>query len=227
MRGQTTRILHLPEDVENYAPWVADSGLTAPYGKCQCGCGQDAPISTRQRASRGVRKGQPQLYILGHIGKLKTYSSLEDAFLSNVEIKGKDECWLWQGTRRGNGYGCVGYNNKLLDAHRLSYELYRGPIRDGMLVCHECDNRLCVNPDHLFLGNYGENYQDAKSKDRHSRGERHGNRKLSDEDVVAIRDAYRARKHGDMPLLAERFGVSVSTIHGIGRGEAWKHIKGN
>lgn len=213
-------------ELDTPAPWVATYGLTAPYGKCQCGCGQDAPIAAKNRSSRDVLKGQPQRYILGHIGKLKTYHSLADALFSNVERGEEDECWIWQGTQRGNGYGCVGYKNLLLDAHRLSYEIHKGPIPDGLLVCHECDNRLCINPNHLFLGNYGDNYEDAKSKDRHTRGERNGNSKLRDSDVVEIRQAYQDRVWGEtVPALALQYGVGESTIHDIGQGKAWKHIK--
>lgn len=212
--------------IELPAPWVATYGLTAPYGKCQCGCGLPAPIATKQRPARGIRKGDPQRYILGHIGKLKMYESLKDAFFSNVEAKGKGECWLWLGTRRGNGYGCVGYQNQLFDAHRLSYELHKGPIPDGLLVCHECDNRLCVNPHHLFLGDYGDNYHDAKGKDRHTRGERNANSKLSDADALAIKLAYQSRVRGEtVKLLAAKYDVGQDTIRRIGRGEAWAHIK--
>lgn len=218
-------LFELSEDMKSRAPWTVDRDLVAPYGKCQCGCGQDAPISSCQRKDRGILKGQPQLYIFGHSSRSQAYNSPKDALLSNTEIGNSDECWLWKGTKRGNGYGCVGYNSKLLDAHRLSYEVYIGPIPDGMLVCHKCDNRLCVNPDHLFLGSYRDNYQDSKRKDRNTRGERHANSKLSDDDVIAIREAYRVRRYGDMPLLAERFGVSISTIHRIGQGTAWTHIK--
>lgn len=215
-----------PARYTDFAPWVSEFGLEYPYGKCQCGCDLDAPISAKNRSSRGIRKGDPQRYILGHIGKLKMYSSLEDAFFSNVDKQGVNECWLWKGTQRGNGYGCVGYQNQLIDAHRLSFEIHKGPIPDGLLVCHECDTRLCVNPKHLFLGDYGANYDDAKSKDRHTRGERSANSKLCNADIVAMRSMYKARVWGlTVPALAMQFGVGESTIHRIGQGKAWTHIK--
>lgn len=212
-------------DITNYAPWVKEFGLVEPYGKCQCGCGNDVPVSTKSRNTRGIRKGDPQRYILGHIGSLSAYDSPVDALFSNVDVGMDDECWLWKGTPRGNGYGCVRHEGRMLNSHRLSYEIHKGFIPDGMLVCHTCDNRMCVNPNHLFLGSYEDNYRDAKRKDRHTRGERSGNRKLSDSDALAIREAYRDKDLRTASRLSKQYGICVSTIRRIGKGEAWKHLK--
>lgn len=77
-----------------------------------------------------------------------------------------DTCWLWQGAIKNNGYGHTTYHQKQTNAHRLSWMLLRGEIPEGLEVCHKCDVRLCVNPDHLFLATHEENIRDCWAKGR-------------------------------------------------------------
>jgi len=95
----------------------------------------------------------------------------------------------------------------MIKAHRLSYILFKGPIPEGLLVCHRCDNPICVNPDHLFVGTEQDNMDDKVAKGRHFRV-------LSDIEIAVIKAAYIPR-HKDFCFraLAEKFGVSEPTIY--------------
>jgi hypothetical protein len=141
-------------------------------------------------------------------------------------------CWEWQGAKTGKdttGYGIFhGQYNHLTLAHRFSYELHKGPIPEGLFVCHTCDNRGCVNPDHLFLGTPAENAQDAAQKGRMSvltkghPGELNNTTKLTESDVLAIRAR---RANGESPSkLASEYGVARSTIYAIVTRKTWCHI---
>lgn len=91
----------------------------------------------------------------------------EEEFLKRVEYDTNGGCWLYSMSIAKSGYADANYRGKSRTrAHRIAWEIWRGPIPTGLLVCHRCDVRNCVNPDHLFLGTHQDNNDDKFSKGR-------------------------------------------------------------
>jgi hypothetical protein len=146
-------------------------------------------------------------------------------FWSRVVIKGRDDCWEWQAGKTWRGYGDFNAENRAYRAHRISYWLKHGPIPDGQCVCHKCDNRGCVNPDHLFLGTKGENTKDMWRKGRAKlpRGDSHWKRVLNSETVMEIRKRY-ALGGISQSALARSLGLARVTVHKVINRTAWTHV---
>ncbi len=140
-------------------------------------------------------------------------------FLTQVGMG--ERCWLWKGAIHNSemGYGHIG--GKL--AHRISFALFRGPIPAGIGVLHHCDVPLCVNPAHLFLGTQQDNMTDAREKRRVAWGERHHNARLTESEVILIRQRY---AHGGVTqqALADEFGVQKRQVSRIIRRERWANV---
>ena len=109
-------------------------------------------------------------------------------------------------------------------AHRVAFELYKGPIEPGHFVCHKCDNTRCVNPKHLFSGSQKENMADCARKMRHTHGELIKHAVLSERDIAKIRDLY-SKGRNTQQELGEMFDVSRGHIGLITQGKRWPYVK--
>lgn len=159
--------------------------------------------------------------------------SILERFLKKVNKT--ETCWIWTSSLSGNGYGtfCTyDHGNRKKPKHhvasRLSWELFRGPIPEGFLVCHHCDNRLCVNPEHLFLGSYKDNTQDMFNKKRGYqlpalRGEDSPRAKLTMEQANEIRNLYKSNMKLTYRQLGHMFSVSHNAIARIIKNRGYKN----
>lgn len=148
---------------------------------------------------------------------------LADRFWEQVDQSGgSDACWLWTGAKLKDGYGQITVSGRMVQAHRLAWELTHGPIPpETPHVLHNCpgwDNPTCVR--HLWLGTHTDNMRDKVAKGRQSRGEQHGRSKLTTEQVLEIR---RLAAAGGITkrAIGDRFGVTEQNIRAIVTGRNW------
>lgn len=142
---------------------------------------------------------------------------VEERFYQRIS-KRPDGCWEWTGFVMKSGYGQMRYQDKTAYVHRVAYELAFGPVGEAY-VLHKCDNRKCVNPEHLFLGDHDDNMRDMFSKGRQARGTRNSHAKLTEEQVLAIRKA-----HGTHKEIGTLFNVSQPLVSMIRTRRIWRHI---
>lgn len=155
---------------------------------------------------------------------------IEIRFWSKVDVRGVGDCWEWQAAiNKSNGYGQFYNNKKNETASRVAWALVNGPIPEGMMVLHTCDNPPCVNPRHLYLGTASDNAKDMMDRGRqylptvHARGAKHGHAKLNEANVQAMRA--RRKKGETYPAIAAHYGVAVSVAHNAINGVTWGHVK--
>lgn len=151
----------------------------------------------------------------------------ESRFWCKVDRGVDDECWVWTAYVNEWGYGKFRVApNRLMSAHRFSFELANGPIPEGAVICHHCDNPPCVNPRHLYAGSHLTNRHDWAERNggNLARGERNGSAVLTGELVRELRR--RAMSGEPQTTLAREFNVHPNTIAKAVSGETWGHIPG-
>lgn len=146
-------------------------------------------------------------------------------FINNIDIRENDECWSWTAGSSLSGYGQFRIGKRKVRVHRVAYLIRHGQLprynNEGkeLIVCHTCDNKICCNPDHLFLGTHKENTMDAFRKNRRAPGESNPNVVLKEEQVWQIRlMLFKKISHRK---IAKCFNVSKSAITHISTGTSW------
>ena len=137
-------------------------------------------------------------------------------FWSKIAVGGPDDCWPWLDRLDADGYGRFRFNGANRKASRVAWAISNGRDPGAMRVLHRCDSPSCVNPAHLHLGTQGDNIREMFERKR-------SNRKLTEEDVRAIRLAVAAG--GTKASVGRRFGITRENIHWIAVGRAWSHVK--
>jgi len=132
-------------------------------------------------------------------------------------------CWLWTASKDSWGYGHIRIDTVLTKAHRFMYSEHNGKIPEGLKVCHRCDTPACINPEHLFLGTDADNMKDRDQKGRNAKGEMHGTSKLTEKDVIDIKNLLKTTDLKQREIAAI-FNIGGDVISRIKTGNAWKHV---
>lgn len=199
---------------ETFGEWTVigetnKTNRSGSYWLCKCDCGIERVVFNGT-----LRTGKSK-----SCGCSRLKDKRRDKYFnSKYEIK-DNGCWEWIGSRDRKGYSRFGIKTK---AYRYSYEKFKGKIPQNMSICHSCDNKGCVNPNHLFLGTNEENQEDKVKKNRQAKEESHGRSKLTRENVIDIRE--KIIKGVGCRYLANQYHVTIGLIYHIRDRKIWKNL---
>ena len=165
------------------------------------------------------RHGKPN----GKWVKKHQHLSLKEKILLKSKLNPNNGCLEWTGSiDKSTGYGYVIFESEKIGSHRAAFEVFKEQSIEGKQVLHKCDNRKCVNPDHLFLGTIQDNMKDKVSKGRQTRGSTFKTAKVNEKQVLVFRSL---KKSGFFNKeLASLFQISVRHMARITSGDRWKHV---
>lgn len=157
-----------------------------------------------------------------YLSEIMGHHTHNPAYLHSMVDKSTDTgCWEWTGRLNNNGYGIISVGKGAVLMHRASWEVFCGDIPDHLYVLHKCDNRKCINPNHLFLGSLLDNNRDARQKMRTFTDGRHFNARLTVDEVLEIKNMPSVSSDD----LASLYSVSRATINAIRSGRNWSHVQ--
>lgn len=148
------------------------------------------------------------------------FKTPQERFLEKASPANERGCTLWNGSIRNN-YGQFSMGNKTWKSSRAAWVLFKGEIPVGGIICHHCDEPLCVNLEHLYVGSYSDNMRDKVNRGRNNpvRGERCHFSKLTESDVKAIRES-----EGSCKFIGAKYGIGAMQVSRIRRGLRWSHV---
>jgi len=157
------------------------------------------------------------------ISTYPNFYRLKESFFKYLTKDYKEEfknnlCSFWQGAKSGDGYGIITWGGKCYATHRVSYLIFNGTIPYNKLVRHTCDNPLCINHKHLILGTVSDNGIDSVKR------QRHGQQKLTKQEVIKIKIALKKPYYGIVSALARKYNINSGAISSIRKGHSWTWV---
>jgi uncharacterized protein (DUF433 family) len=161
-----------------------------------------------------------------HFPTLNKRKPLETRLIEGMRVNPTTGCHEWQRCKNRGSYASIGVKGGTMLVHRASYMAFKGEIPEGRLVLHSCDNRLCINPEHLRIGNQADNMRDRSERGRCAcqKGSAHGRAKLDDDDVRRIME--RLQKGESASQVSKDYNVTAGNINFIRSGVSWNHVTG-